>query len=557
MRNSLHKVYRWAAALLRVGLVGLVGRVGFASFVGLLGFLGCFAWFAILSGCAAYHPRTHSSSVQRESPVSSPANSPASSPADTPANSPVNSSASSPTKPPANSPAGSQASSPANSPAGSPADAPATSPAGSPSHSSHAPSNDELGKKIYEELKSQLELTENPLIQTYVDRIGKRIVDHIPHNRVEFHYFVVKSDQLNAFALPNGYIFFTDRLLSAVRTEDELASVLCHETAHVTREHFRRLMEKQSKVDMATMAAMIAGVLLARDSELATAIQAFSIGTNQTFFLKYSREFEDEADEAGFGYLIGAGYQGQGAIDFMEKLRQLELITITPPIYLSNHPATSERVYHLEGLNQRHPSSPPSKPVGNIRRFQIWNRIETDNPQEYYQEILKKYQSDPDDPDLLYCMALVLGKVGREKESLDFFQKCLSINPNDNDAPRDMGISLFRQGKYPEAVKNFEHATRINPDDFLAFHYQGRTLREMNQLDKAIASLNKSKELQPDFPENYYFLGLLSQQKGQTRESHQNFSTYFSLKGNRKAAQFHRQEAERYKGSKSVQSQQK
>ncbi|MEW5803351.1 MAG: M48 family metalloprotease [bacterium] len=468
------------------------------SFLDLPGILSCFICLLCLAvlfaGCAGYHPARH------------PANHPARHPANhQSANSVQRESAESPP----------------------------------------VPSDVELGKKIFEELKSQLEFTENPLIQTYVDRIGKRILEQVHPNRFEFRYFVIKSDQLNAFALPNGYIFFTERLLSSVKTEDELAFVLCHETAHVVKTHFRRLMEKKSKVDMATMAAMVAGLLLAKDAELATAIQAFSIGTNQTFFLKYSREFEDEADETGFSYLIKAGYQGQGAIDFMEKLRRLERITIIPPVYLSTHPATNTRIYHLEQMNQRMASDSHAKPSGNIRRFQIWNRLETEHPQEYYQDLQKAYRSDPNNPDLLYGLALVLGKVGRLKESLDYFQKCLNLNPHDGDALRDMGISLFRQGKYQEAEKQLEQVTGMTPDDFLAFHYLGRTLKETNQLDKAIASLNRSRELQPDFAENYYTLGLLCQQKGQMREAHQNFSTHFSLKGNQKAAQFHLREAER------------
>ncbi|MEW6381573.1 MAG: M48 family metalloprotease [bacterium] len=407
----------------------------------------------------------------------------------------------------------------------------------------------EMGKRIFEELKPQLEFTANPLIQVYVDRIGKRIVEQVYPNRFEFRYFVIKSNQLNAFALPNGYIFFTERLLNAVKTEDELAFVLCHETAHVAKTHFRRLMEKKSKVDMATMAAMIAGLLLSKDGEMATAVQAFSIGANQTISLKYSREFEDEADEAGFAYLTDSGYQGQGAIDFMEKLNQLERITIVPPVYLSTHPATASRVYHLEQLNRRNPST-PAKPVGNIRRFQIWNRLETENPQEYWKDIQAACQEDPNNPDLLYGQALALGKIGRAKESLDFFQKCLAINPRDNDALRDMGISLFRQGEYQEAQKRLDQAVKASPDDFLAFHYLGRTLKEANQADKAIAKLTQSRELQPDFAENYYYLGLLYQQKGQLEEAHENFSTHFSLKGNQKAAQFHHKEAERIKASR-------
>lgn len=416
------------------------------------------------------------------------------------------------------------------------------------SSDSSGPSEVELGKKIFEELKGQLEFTDNPLIQAYVDRIGKKILQQVPPSRFEFRYYVIKSDQLNAFALPNGYIFITERLLNSVKTEDELAFVLCHETAHVTKIHFQRLMRKKSKIDIATMTAMIAGLLLAKDNELQTAIQAFSLGTNQTFLFKYSREFEDEADEVGFKYLISAGYQGYGAIEFMEKLRQLERITIIPPAYLSTHPPTNNRIYHLELLNKRNlPSASSPKPASNFRRFQVWNRIEIEHLQDYLQDLQQDYQNNPKNADILYGLALVLDKLGKTEESLDFFKKCLKLDPTDNDALRDLGTSLFRQGKYQEAEKYLGQATKTNPEDFLAFHYLGRTLKEKNRTDEAIAHLMRSKEIRSDFPENYFLLGLLYQQKGKLKEAHQNFGTHFSLRGKKKAAQFHFRQADKLK----------
>jgi len=426
-----------------------------------------------------------------------------------------------------------------------------SSEAGKPSDSDKLPESKkppevELGKKIFEELKQQLKFTDNPLIQAYVNRIGEKILHQVPPNRFDFRYFVIKSDQLNAFALPNGHICFTERLLNSVRSEDELAFVLCHETAHVTQTHFRRLMSKKSKVDIATMAAMVAGILVAKDSEVMTAIQAFSLGTNQTFLLKYSREFENEADGVGFKYFTGAGYQAQGAIDFMRTLQRLERITIVPPAYLSTHPPTDARIYHLQQLNKKKKASPSKmQSIGNFRRFQIWNRIETEYPQDYLQDLQQDYKNNPQNPDVLYGLAMVYEKLGNTEESIDFFQKCLTLNPYDDDALRDFGIFLFRRNKYAEAEKYLEQATKIDLGGFLAFHYLGRSQYKKGQLEKAIANLTQSKKLEPSFPENYYFLGLIYQQKGQLKKAHKNFGEHFFLKGNKKAAEFHFKEAKR------------
>lgn len=408
-----------------------------------------------------------------------------------------------------------------------------------------SPPEVELGKKIFEEIRPQLGFSQNPLLQAYVQKMAKRILHQVPPNQFEFRFFILKSDQLNAFALPNGYIFLTERLLNSVNNETELAFVLCHETAHVIQTHFRRLMEQKSKVDIATMAAMVAGLLLAKDTELQTAIHAFSLGSNQTFLFKYSREFEDEADEIGFRYLTGAGYEGNGAMQFMEKLRCLERITIVPPVYLSTHPSTLDRVQHLEQLNRRHLSS-PTEDVGNFRRFRIWSALETGHFQTHLQSLEKDLQKNPNNLDTLYSLGIVSHKLGRNAQASTYFEQGLKLNPDDHDILRDYGISLSQQGKYKDALHYLNRATiKGAEDDFLAFHYLGKIQKEMSQIDEAIANLLKSKELQPDFPDNYFLLGLLYQQKGQLKEAHQNFGRHFTLLGNQRAASFHYQEADK------------
>ncbi len=421
---------------------------------------------------------------------------------------------------------------------------------------SAGPPEIELGKKIFKELKKQLTFSDNPLMQAYINKIGEKILEQVPPNRFTFRFFIIKSDQLNAFALPNGYICFTERLLSSVNSEDELAFVLCHETAHVTQTHFRRLMSRKSKVDIATMAAMVAGLLLAKDINLQTAIPAFSLGTNQSFLLKYSREFEDEADEVGFNYLVKAGYQAKGAIAFMNKLSGLERLSITPPAYLSTHPPTNSRLYHLEKLKERAKGLSPSLKADNdqFRKFQIWTRLESkNNLQDFLENLEKGYEKDPNDSINPYGLALVYEKIGQVEKSSTYFEKGLAIDPDNLDILRDFGIFLFRRGEYLKAEKPLKKVI-LNSQDFLGLHYLGRVLEKMNKINEAINYLQQSKSLNPDYSNNYFVLGLLYQKKGQESESHQNFGKHFSLQGNGRAAKFHFKEAERLKKIQSKES---
>ena len=135
----------------------------------------------------------------------------------------------------------------------------------------------ELGNKVFEHIKPHLRFVENPIINKSVEGIGKRILEGLPHSRYEFRFFPIISSDVNAFALSNGYIFVTNRLIQACDSEEELAFVLCHETAHVLRGHFMKFLSQKKKVDLATLAMMVLGVIASRDADLQGGLPAISM----------------------------------------------------------------------------------------------------------------------------------------------------------------------------------------------------------------------------------------------------------------------------------------
>jgi predicted Zn-dependent protease len=147
----------------------------------------------------------------------------------------------------------------------------------------------------------------------YVTRVGEALAAHAELPDLNFTFTVLNTPDVNAFALPGGYIYVTRGLVALADSEAQLAGVLAHEIGHVTARHAAQ------RYSWASIAQF--GELLLRSSDLKGLGDAFGIG-GQLFLSGYSREQEFEADTLGIRYLAKAGYDPRGVPQFLAKLRE-------------------------------------------------------------------------------------------------------------------------------------------------------------------------------------------------------------------------------------------
>ncbi|MBS0539492.1 MAG: M48 family metalloprotease [Proteobacteria bacterium] len=192
----------------------------------------------------------------------------------------------------------------------------------------------------------------SPALQALIDRVGRKLVAdaRIPGN---YSFHILDRPQPNAHAMGNNYIFVTRGLLALIDDEAELAAALGHEIGHITLHHAtQRARERRQAMDAAVKAAAITGSVtvgraVARDGLLA--------------LRRYSRDQELEADHAGLGYLVKAGYRGDAMVTLIEKLRRESLLQdrmLGPafasdghPDAMSTHPAADERLAALATMD--------------------------------------------------------------------------------------------------------------------------------------------------------------------------------------------------------------
>jgi beta-barrel assembly-enhancing protease len=204
-----------------------------------------------------------------------------------------------------------------------------------------------LGRSYSENLNRQLDLVDDPFIAQYIGQLGQKLVQMSERRDIEYHFYVVNTREVNAFALPGGFIYVNRGLIETADSEDELAGVLAHEIGHVAGKHgLRQLSKKLLLAGVTVGAGMAVGMKSAKWGEVVQA--AGGIGV---FFaaLKFSRDDEREADWLALQTLNRAGMDPRGMISFFQKLDAMSKERgVKMPAFLNTHPLPAERVRNME-----------------------------------------------------------------------------------------------------------------------------------------------------------------------------------------------------------------
>jgi len=195
-----------------------------------------------------------------------------------------------------------------------------------------------IGTQMAAQVEKTEKLLDDPVWQNYINEIGQRIVKVCDRRDIDYHFAVIESNQINAFAAPGGFIYFYTGLLKEMHSEAELAAVVAHETSHVVARHgVKRL---QTVMGVSAVYELVFGNDANKYRDMAV-----GIGLN-LLFAKYSRNNEREADNFGIHYMVKAGYDPHGALEMFKRLAELGGTGYSNVFegLLASHPETQERI---------------------------------------------------------------------------------------------------------------------------------------------------------------------------------------------------------------------
>jgi beta-barrel assembly-enhancing protease len=170
-----------------------------------------------------------------------------------------------------------------------------------------------LGKELSREIEANCKLLDDQAVNDYVNRLGQRLVRY-SDAKVPFTIKVLDDDQVNAFALPGGYFYVNAGLILAADTEAELAGVMAHEIAHVAARHGTKGATRTQIWNLASLSLVFVG------GPIGLAVREVTSIALPMTFMKFSRNFEREADLLGIEYEYAAGYDPEAFVDFFERI---------------------------------------------------------------------------------------------------------------------------------------------------------------------------------------------------------------------------------------------
>ena len=249
--------------------------------------------------------------------------------------------------------------------------------------SSRADLSPQIERKIGESIMNEIRQREpsyidDPEINDYLDRLGRRLVESSTNPTGDFHFFAIRDNAVNAFAMFGGFIGVNSGTLLTSQSESELAAVIAHEIAHVTQNHLARQISKEKQNTVPMLVAMAVGILAARSNSsvaMGTIVSA-QAGSIQAQ-LAFTRDFEREADRVGYQTLEKAGFDVHGMGDFFERLQKAgRLYENNAPVYLRSHPLTVER---LSDMQNRAQESPYKQVVSNLDFYLVRAKLRAFN----------------------------------------------------------------------------------------------------------------------------------------------------------------------------------
>jgi predicted Zn-dependent protease len=365
-----------------------------------------------------------------------------------------------------------------------------------------------LGAMIAHELRSQNALLEDPEVSEYINGVGQRLAAQSSEGGKNFQYFVIKDPAVNAFAVPGGFVFINEGLVLVTDSESELASVMAHETAHVTQHHIARAIRAQSQQALTTAAAMIAAILLgaAGGGQATEGAIAAAQGLAVQQQINFTRDNEMEADRVGIGFLAGAGFDPNAMATTFEKFARHEGLAPTYiPAMLIDHPVTTDRIAEARARAAQFPP-PHNHPSLTYELFRERVRVLTatgdvDLAAQYAQRIAH----GEDTLGNRYGEALALMNGSHPGEAVKILAPLVQEHEDQTFLITALGQAQAKAGHLNEALATFKHAEALFPRNVPVTVHYAETLMAANRAAEAHNMLLDLFNNVPPTPEQIRF----------------------------------------------------
>lgn len=385
-----------------------------------------------------------------------------------------------------------------------------------------------LGRSWLRELRSHVRSIEDPVINNYLDNLIYTLMTNSQVQDRRFELIVIDNSRLNAFAVPGGIIGIHSGLFTYANTEDEFASVMAHELAHLSQRHFARTVEEAKRRQLPTLVGVLASVALIATGQGQAGMAALTSlqAANQQNALTFSRLHEQEADRVGMQTLVKSGFNPSAMPNMFQHMQALYGRSNHVPEFLQTHPVTQSRIADTRNRAEQYPKkiTPPNLNYSLIQaRIKVLTggdyskmadefkaslrTAKTDNEKKSMQyglvcALLKAKRfaeansnletllaSDPYSIIYLYTQADIYTNMGNPKAAIELLTKQLRINTNNDALVRAYIDALIKDKQYKQAEQLIERHIATHEEDVWLW----RRMTDVRQLSKQQAEWHIAK----------------------------------------------------------------
>ncbi len=327
---------------------------------------------------------------------------------------------------------------------------------------------DELEKEFVAQINGSDSVLRDPLSEQYINRLGQTLSAQTDVSPTP-SFFIVKSDEINAFAGPGGHIGINSTLFLISEHESELAAVMAHEIAHVRQHHLYNMFEHQKRLKVPMLASLLAGIALGAivpgigQGAIMAAMGGFAQDS-----INFIRANEKEADRIGIDMLKRAGFDPHGMINFFKRMQEnARYYSAKVPTILRTHPLDDDRIseaeHRTENITQK---TRPDSLNYQLTKERIRNLTSGQHKKllDYYKAHCSSLETH-DDP-CLYGHALALLYSNQAEKAYDIL-KVLAAETSDN---LYYNISLAnaetKLKKYDEAIQRLKQLLCDYPENY-------------------------------------------------------------------------------------------
>ncbi len=363
---------------------------------------------------------------------------------------------------------------------------------GNSSYSSLPPSEEQrLGILFMQEVRKSVPVVKDPILTHYLNDLGYQLVSHSTANHHHFDFFVIDSEDINAFAGPAGHVGVNAGTILLAKNEDELASVLAHEITHVSQHHLARAMENARgstlKALATVAAALIVGSMGHGDAAIGGIMAAQSLSIESQ--LGYTRDNEREADRIGMQVLYKSHYDPQAMPRFLTRMSKQQVDLLDGRFsYLRTHPLNEERIADAKSRADTFPATTHPDSI-NFQLMKIRLLVLSG---QYTPSKIKDQYFDDKNKNLVqrYGYGLLLYRGRHLNQAQTILNQLHQQYPENSLFILTLADIYLEQHHLLAAEQILEKSYRTNPDYLPLVLKYSTVLLQQNQSKKALAILN-------------------------------------------------------------------